>query len=376
MESLPELENRIAAQDRPKFKWKRPLIWCVVVVLVLVNVYYLATSLLPRWAPQFTRRYIPHPTALARVLATQLEKGDTKGAEETGIKIQRSWFVVNESTDEAIPTPWAQKCFREVFIRGDQWERVAVLMICAALHCPDCLDDILGDFTDEIPKLDSASKEYAALALGSTHARAAIPALEMLLSDAAPEVRLKTVGAISALWIALTGVEDRAKILDLLRAQSRAETDSTVRELILQHVATLRWRAWQGSPRVSPDEELLQFLRSPFKSVRDFLSGDLVAEQFRGRLDAAWYPFLNEAFSTDESAMVRGNCALILILADDPQSEEKLKSIESQCDPKYAPLPLTKEKVFNHLKKFSQFRPAFYYVMRRWNPSWQWEIGG
>ena len=345
MESLPELENLTAAQDRPRPKWKRPVIWCVVVVLVLVNVYYLATSLLPRWAPKFTRRYIPHPTALARVLG----------------KIEKSWFMPHDADDVAMPTPWAQKCFREVFIRGDQWEKRAVLMICSAFHCPDCLDVIAA----EIPKLDSISKEWAAPALERTHAPAAVPALGKLLPDAAREVRLKAVRAISDLWQALTGVEDRAKILDLLRAQSQAETDSTVRELILQHLATLRWRAWQGSPRVSPDEELLQFLRSPFKSVRDILSGDLVAEQFRGRLDAAWYPFLNEAFSTDESAMVRGNCALILIRADDPQSEEKLKFIESQCDPKYAPLPLTKEKVL----EFCRFRQAFHFLLLKWNPN-------
>ena len=365
MESLPELENLTAAQDRPKSKWKRPVIWSVVVVLVLVNVYYLATSLLPRWAPKFTRRYIPHPTALARVLATQLEKGDSKAAEETGIKIKHSWFVVNESLDEAVPTPWAQNCFREVFIRGDEWEKRAVLWICAAFQCPVCLDVIAA----EIPKMDTDSKKLTALALARMKTPAALTGLRKLLSDPDAEVRKHVIDATSRLDIWFTDEGDKLRVLELLRGAMKVETDPTVKLLGTNKIASIRVRAMRGMPKVIPDEELLSILRSPFTAAKWQLSADLANEQFRGRLDVSWYQPLNEIFKQSLSMEVRGNAALILVLADDPQSEEKLKYIESLCDPKLAPLPLTKEKILQELSDYSPTEPTINAIRRRWNPN-------
>lgn len=115
----------------------------------------------------------------------------------------------------------------------------------------------------------------------------------------------------------------------------------------------------------------MSLLRSPYESVRGDLAGTLVHEQYHGRLDAAWYPLLNEVFEKDISKETRGNAALILILADDPQSAEKLKFIESLCVLKHAHLPLDKAKIYKELSEHLPYGLDLSYVLQRWNPSWE-----
>ena len=365
MESLPELENLTAAHDRPKSKWKRLVIWCVVVLLVLVNVYYLAVARLPRWAPKFTRRYIPHPTSLARVMAGQLEKGDNKGAEDTHGKIVDMWFVSSEPSNFAIQSPWAQQCFRDVFIRGDKWEKLAVLDICASLTCPGCQEAISA----EIPNLDPQAKVLAATALSRLKKPDVLPDLAKLLSDPATKVRNSAVSAISSLDLWLTDAGDKRRVLDLLRGALKVESDKATSMFTAHEIASIRGRDMRSLPKVVPDDELLDLLRSSFVAAKWRLSVSLVGEQIRGALDASWYPVLNEIFEKDTFEKIRGNCALILILADDPQSEVKLKFIEAFCDPKFAPLPLTKAKIVKEITD-SRLKPAtFVTILRRWNPN-------
>ena len=364
MESLPELENLTAAQDRPRPKWKRPVIWCVVAVLVLVNVYYLATSLLPRWAPKFTRRYIPHPTSLARVMAGQLEKRDNKGAEDTHGKIVDMWFVSREHSNNAIHSPWAQQCFKDVFVRGDKWEKLAVLDICASFSCPGCYEAISA----EIPNLDPEAKVLAARALSRLKTPDVLPDLAKLLSDPATKVRNNAVSAISSLDLWLTDAGDKRRVLDLLRGALKVESDKATSMFTAHEIASIRGRDMSSLPKAAPDDELLDLLRSSFVAAKWRLSVYLVGEQIRRGLDASWYPVLNEIFEKDTFEKIRGNCALILILADDPQSEVKLKFIESVCDPKFAPLPLTKAKIVKEIAD-SRLKPAsFTTILRRWNP--------
>ena len=364
MESLPELENLTTAQDRPKSKWKRPVFWGAFVILLLANVCYVAITWLPRWAPRFAAEYVRHPTALARAVATQLEHGDSDAAQNSIEEVHTIWFAPRDrGGNPAFPT-WVQHCFRNLFLRGDPWEKMAVLRICDYFSCPGCFDVIAA----EIPKLDTTAKKFAAGALGRTDNPAAIPELEKLLSDSAIELRLETVRALQGLGFSVADAGSKSQILKLLRGVFDHDADVSVRECAARELSVLRSLYWRDSARVMLDDELSALLRSPFESARAWLSEVLVAEQCSGRLDTGWYPLLNEVFARDTSERVRGNAALVLILADDPQSAEKLKFIESLCNPESAPLPLTKEKILMDIRADLSGRPTMRSLLNKWTP--------
>lgn len=365
MESLPELENLTAAQDRPRPKWKRPVFWCSFVVLLLANAYYVAVTWLPRWAPAFTSEYIRHPIALARAIATQLEQGNSNAADETRNQMRAVWFAPQDASGEFLFTPWAQERFRKLYLSGNQWEKQAVLQICSEFTCPDCADVISAD----IPTFDRDGKLLAARALARKHTPAGVAGLHVLLSDSVTEVRLKTVGAIQDGAFRLTEQEQRTSSLNLLRGASQLDGDVQVHECAAYQLAMLRSYYWKDSFKVSPDDELLQLLRCPFESVRARLSGDLVAKEFHGRLDPHWYPLLYSIFSQDSLEDTRGNIALVLILADWPQSDQLLRFIETLCVGGYGIKPITKAKIRKELEALLPNGLTIQFLLKEWSPN-------
>lgn len=159
--------------------------------------------------------------------------------------------------------------------------------------------------------------------------------------------------------------------MELLRSCFKKETTKSQKREAAHDLLSVLIQYWKSLNKISPDEELQSFLRSPIETVRLQLIWELLTEQFHSRLDAAWYPLLNETFAKDRSMEMRGNAALILVLADDPQSEEKLKFIESICDPKYTPRPLTKEEIKKGLASRLERGVGAEYVLKKWNPTQQ-----
>lgn len=250
MESLPELENHPAAQDRPRSKWKRSVFWGAFVLLVLANLYFVAIYFLPRWVPRFAAEYVRHPTALARAVTTQLEAGDSHAAYSSIEEIYTIWFAPRDAKGHEIFTPWAQRCFRDFFRRGGKWERLAIIYICQEFSCPDCFDLIAA----EIPNLDYESKLMAISALVRMKIYGVVPELEIFPSDSDRMVRLEAVDVILKVGYSLTETHDKTRALDLLRGVLSTETDESVREFAVFGLAELRRCYGLNSPSVLPDE--------------------------------------------------------------------------------------------------------------------------